>query len=524
MADSPSQKKYKCQLCDFEMDEKPVNGKCPSCGRKAVKLGPELGTWTGNHPIENCGCAYCKDQSLRTISEKIIELADDKTTLKEIAPTIAAYLMHRFWIYTFSDNEEVVLYSAEKGIYERGGEVKLKGIAQEIINIADTRGNFGKKSAEEVVGHVQRSTYIERENFEPPLNFVCLQNGIYDTEKGEFLQHSPEMRFLTKLGINYKPGADCPKISEFLSQVLQPEDVPMLEELCGYLLLRDYRFQKAFMFNGEGSNGKSTLLNIIIKFLGEENVSHIALQDLTESRFAIVNLYCKYANVYADLSDRALKDSGRFKMLTGGDPIYAEQKFRAHFRFDNFAKLLFSCNRIPLSRDNSDAFFRRWVILDFKNQFLGKSEKRNLSAELTTEVELSGLLNLALLGLDRLLINNEFTNIESVDKMRETYIRKSDSIHAFAMDMLEPSIDGAIPKPELWTRYLKYCGDNRVLVAIEKAFWERIPQLFQVESAQLSISGKKGVRAFRGITWKRLDNDEHKDVVEKEEPQRKLDD
>lgn len=510
MTSSP--KKYKCRLCDFETDEMPENEKCPSCGRKAIRLGPELGTWRGNHPLENCECPYCKDPTLRTISEKIIELAGSRKEAKEIVPAIAIYLMHRFWIYTFSDNEEVVVYSPEKGIYERGGDVKIKGIAQEIINIADSRGDFSKGAAGEVVGHIQRSTYIERENFEPPTNFICLKNGIYDTLKGAIMPHSPTMRFLSRLGIAYKPKAECPKINQFLIEVLQEQDIKMLEELVGFLLLRDYRFQKAFMFNGEGSNGKSTLLNVITKFLGEENVSHVALQDFAENRFAMVNLYCKYANIYADLSDKALKDSGKFKMLTGGDPIYADQKFRSTFRFDNFAKLLFSCNRIPLSRDNSDAFFRRWVIIDFTRQFIGKDEKRNLLAELTTEEELSGFLNLALLALDRLVLQNEFTNIESVEKMRELYIRKSDSIHAFVMDSLEPAIDGMVSKSMMWSKYLKYCGDKHVLVAVEKVFWERIPQLFQVESLQTEklVDGvqKKGQRVFRGIVWKGLPPDE----------------
>ncbi len=456
-----------------------------------------------NHPPKSCTCKYCTDKDHRTIAEEIMSLVETGRAGKtQIVPRIASYCMHRYWIYSFDDNEEIVIYDEKEGIYRRGGDIFLKGVAQEIINIAGSRDIFGTRSVNEIIGHIQRSTYTSRDSFEPPKNFICLKNGIYDVESGAFLPHSPDFHFLSKLQVAYDPNAKCLKIDQFLKEVLQPEDILMFEEITGYLLLRDYRFQRAFMFNGEGSNGKSTLLGILTKFLGYENVSHVPLQGLAEDKFAVSNLYQKYANIYADLSSDALNDTGVFKMLTGGDRIYADVKFKNPFGFNNFAKLLFSCNRIPLSKDNSDAFFRRWIIIDFRNKFEGKAEKRNLLAELTTPEELSGLFNRALVGLRRLLENNEFSNISSVEAMRESYIRKSDSIQAFAMDMLQPDMDGVVEKKVLWNSYLKYCGDNKVVSTSETMFYRRLPTLFSLREEQLTIE-KDGIRrrerVYRGI-------------------------
>src|SRR5207302_7003645 len=106
--------------------------------------------------------------------------------------------------------------------------------------------------------------------------------------------------------------------------------------------------------------------------------------------------------LYADLPDNILKSAGTFKMLTGGDSIMAERKFGHPFLFKNYAKLMFSCNKVPEVQEDSDAFFRRWIIITFPNKFEGANDDRDMLSKLTTPEELSGIFNWALKGLKRL--------------------------------------------------------------------------------------------------------------------------
>lgn len=63
--------------------------------------------------------------------------------------------------------------------------------------------------------------------------------------------------FFNKLPVKYDPDAKCPLIDEFLQDVLtEQDDRKVFYELGGFCLLKDYRFEKAFMFIGEGRNGK----------------------------------------------------------------------------------------------------------------------------------------------------------------------------------------------------------------------------------------------------------------------------
>ena len=163
------------------------------------------------------------------------------------------------------------------------------------------------------------------------------------------------------------------------------------------------------MLTGSGANGKSTLLNLLNAFLGADNISKVPLQELDENRFKRAELFGELANVFVDLDSRALQSLTYFKTITSGDDIDAERKFRNPFFFKPFAKLIFSANEIPKSNDKTFAYYRRWILILFPNKFVGKADNKHLIDELTTPKELSGLLNRALRGLDRLLRNKEFS-------------------------------------------------------------------------------------------------------------------
>src|SRR6202022_4257649 len=133
-------------------------------------------------------------------------------------------------------------------------------------------------------------------------------------------------------------------------------------EIAALLLDPSNDVQKLILLHGEeGSNGKSIFLTSITAFLGRNNVSNVPLHKLESDKFAPAQLWGKLANICADLSDVKLETSGTLKAITGGDAIYAEFKYRDSFRFVPTAKLLFSANQLPRSKDVSNAFYDRFL-------------------------------------------------------------------------------------------------------------------------------------------------------------------
>jgi putative DNA primase/helicase len=105
------------------------------------------------------------------------------------------------------------------------------------------------------------------------------------------------------------------------------------------------------------------------------------------------------------MSKDALRNTGVLKKLTDGDYIPAERKFKSPFKLVNYAKLIFLANQIPITPDETDAFFARLIIINFPNQYLGDKADPYLIEKLTTEQELSGLLEVVLKRLPRVLKN-----------------------------------------------------------------------------------------------------------------------
>jgi len=258
---------------------------------------------------------------------------------------------------------------------------------------------------------------------------------------------------------------------------------------------------KALMLIGDGANGKSTLLELIKQFLGEDNVSNASLQSICYHRFAVAQLYNKLANICADLPDSALKQTGSFKMLTGSDTIQGEVKFKTPFSFKNHAKLFFSANKVPETIDDTVAFFRRWILIACNNVFIGKKCNPNILEEISTKEEMSGLLNFALQGLERLLKNNKFSTTENIEELRTQYIRKSNSAKAFIEEKLEYTNDSnaKISGPDLYAKYAIFCQTNKLPSMQKRFFTQNMQQhLPQAKPTTMRV-GKKTVRAWQYI-------------------------
>jgi putative DNA primase/helicase len=285
--------------------------------------------------------------------------------------------------------------------------------------------------------------------------------------------HTPDYLSLLQLPINYDPNTKCPNILRFLGQILRPKDVFTVLQLFGYCLLRTAKYEKAVMCCGPGDNGKGTLLKLIERFLGEQNVSHASIQELNNDRFAIADLHGKLANVCADLKAEKLTNTGTFKMLVSGDTIRAQKKHGQPFEFKNIAKPIFSANEIPESEDQSYAYFKRWIILLFDRVFLGEDKDTNLIGKLTTDEELSGLLNLAIIALRQLIKDNGFIHIDDVSSIQREYNQNATTIDDFLKSQCQIDVaDRSICTicRDLYQNFIVHCRYNNRLPVSDNVF------------------------------------------------------
>jgi P4 family phage/plasmid primase-like protien len=403
----------------------------------------------------------------------------------EILQYVDSELIRDLHLVTMSDNDEIWWYDHDTGIYKPNAE-------SIIIHKLEVQfhGDMTNKRTSEALGVIRRMTQSPRTIFNPNIYWIATRNCMVNIATGQTRTFSPEFLCTTNIPVVYCKDAytgcllnirNSSKIMNFLHQIMNDEDVELFLRYLAYCLVREYRYNHWLILNGTGQNGKSILIQLIERFLGEANVSGETLDRLLHERFAVAQLYQKLVNVDADVSAQVVLDNtGIIKKLTGNDLHAAEIKYRKPWPFRNYAKLIFSCNKIPETEDLTDAFFRRLIIINFTHQFWGEKDDPHIIDKLCTEEEFSMLFN-ELLGRLPDVINNGVRKVteEVLDENYTKFMRSSDSVRIFVKEAIERVIENPTPKDniirhELYDHYLDYCRDNSITPESDTAVKEKL--------------------------------------------------
>jgi P4 family phage/plasmid primase-like protien len=328
----------------------------------------------------------------------------------------------------FAQDTGSQLYQFINGVYRPGGENLVRQRVKSVLNEWGQPAKWSSKRAEEVVEYIRvdRPVLWER----PPLDTINVLNGLLDVQARKLRPHDPNYLSPIQFPVAYDPAAVCPAWDMFISEVFPPDALPLAYEIVSWCLIPDCSIQKAVLLLGSGGNGKSVFLAGLVKFLGRSNIASFSLQTLEQTRFSTSGLVGKMANICPDLPSKELADSAIFKTITGGDELTGERKFKDSFVFRPYCKLLFSANQLPVSKDASHAFFRRWLVIPFEASFTPDIAvpREVLDARLADPRELSGLLNKALVALADLKERGAFTESDSSSRVGKAFVQLTDPV------------------------------------------------------------------------------------------------
>lgn len=376
-------------------------------------------------------------------------------TESDFEQRIVDNIMRRFSFKTIDDTKEIVHY--EGGMYKGGGKSIIETESEKLHpKITSHRVN-------EIIQRIERRTHTKRSDFDIDRSLLNLKNGLLDLNTLEFKPHSPRYLSMTQIPVNYKPEAKCPYILQFLSEILHTKDIKTILAFIALAIQGNPEYQVAFAFLGRGSNGKSTFDNLVAKFIGDSNISSMTLHQLENERFALAELYGKRLNICGDLSRREIHDTGNFKKVVTGDMLTAERKHEHPFQFRPRIILSFSTNEIPMTADQSEGYFRRWIIITFPNTFEGSRADRNILSKLTTDEELSGLLNLVIQSTMWMKRTGNIPMEQmSIEEKQVIYEQKSDPILAFCDECVRKEDGENTVKQDMYDAFMRYCDHHNL--------------------------------------------------------------
>ncbi|MBR6901026.1 MAG: toprim domain-containing protein [Synergistaceae bacterium] len=407
-------------------------------------------------------------------------------------------------------------YNAEKGIWEHQDNEVIEGYICTIYGRHATGGKIAStiRTFKAYKG-IQSDIPLTKFNTLPCVTFLngTLHIDIH-TGKAKLLPYSPSDYTTVRISYFFNPDAKGPKWQKFLEEVMngRTDCIRLLQEFSGYSLLPDCRFQKALLLLGRGSNGKSVFTDMIKKALGDIKDGHGYISATEPSRFSkdfrLMSFKNSWLNISSDIENDLRGGEGVFKKISAGEMLEDSYKGKDVFAFPTRAKLMMCSNDFPKTRDTSEGFMRRWLIVNFDMHYAeGEDIKANtndrllnpnLEAELTQE--LPAIFNWILAGLQRLLAQNGFTRTSDHKKIINSFMCTNNPMMAFAEDEQENFYEDvdengvlkgkAMHRKQVYLEYRKHAEESCEIPVSAKRFYNNFKSIAEQLGIEFEEKGR----------------------------------
>ena len=221
-------------------------------------------------------------------------------------------------------------------------------------------------------------------------DIIAFNNGVLDLTTFEFRDGKPEdyISFSTQIDYDedkkYYEYSEWPQIELFLSQVLpDPEVRSYFMKHLSTCLIGGNKAQKFHILTGSGSNGKSMLMNLASKALGDyAAVVPIAL--FTQKRAGsgsaapeVIRLKGRRFVTMQEPDEKVALNTGLMKLVSSGEKMYARDLFKSGCEFEVQAKFHLACNDKPEINSTDGGTWRRLMVINFVSKFTENPKEIN---------------------------------------------------------------------------------------------------------------------------------------------------
>lgn len=420
-------------------------------------------------------------RSKSTINKALRELADDGASSKE-PPDVAYEVAHkvlddrfgggllllyaldgRYWRYSGTHWEP---YSADvlKGLIKKTAEVYREAatgikfqisaviVAAEVIIRAEVATGVdllgAKKAPEAVVNCNNCELWIRND-------------GIIERKK-----HSPNSYLTYCLPIAFEPDATCLLFDETLNGIFAPladkdEVIRHLWEMYGYVIQPRKSIPAWFLLQGEGSNGKSLVLDVLAALLGPTarslgSIAELAKRDGSDGFIECVGAL---AIIDDDVRKGTILNDSVLKKISENKELRAKFLYHDRFSFRNCSVPLLAANHWPQTKDLSDGMIRRAYGFPFRRKFAHDDGRKDR----IIATELPGVLNKALEAYTRLRQRGRFVVPPSCKKLIDEWLVQSNQVLRYLRECHNNGCwTGARNAEQLWEGYLHWADSNSI--------------------------------------------------------------
>lgn len=320
----------------------------------------------------------------------------------------------------------------------------------------------------QTIGLLATCGNIEKDEseFDQAVDHIVTQNGILNLRTGLLRDHDPDFLSMRIVTVPYDKNAKCPDFQNFIEAITcnNPELARYLQVLIGYFFTGITHEQQLYLFHGFGSNGKSTLLNILLQIAGNYGITTPASTLMAKTSGSTTSDLPRLKKAWlvnaSETNEGEKLDEAGIKIMTGGDPITARLLFQLFETYFAQYKVVLSVNILPEIRGCDHGIFRRIVVVPFNKMFKEAERDQRIIEKL--KPELAGIFAWIVEGAME-YFKNGIPNCAAVEKATEKYLMEMDRVESFLEDeCITDRVNGKyrIPLADLWEMSLSWSRKN----------------------------------------------------------------
>ena len=256
------------------------------------------------------------------------------------------------------------------------------------------------------------------------------------------------------------------------------ELIDYVQLVMGLVIIGKVQEEKLYIFYGDGRNGKSTFTNACARVLGSYAGS-ITAEALTQN--AKGNVQAQIAEikgvrlvVASELESNRQLSASTAKRLSSTDPVDAEKKYKAPFKFKPTHSLILHTNHLPNVVDFDTGIWRRLVVIPFEAVIEGKKDIKDFTSYL---VENAGgaILQWMIDGAEKLIASEGKIELpRCVKEATERYRNDSDWVAEFIEESCVIAENESVKAGEFYQAYRDFCDKRLEKPKRNKAFKEAL--------------------------------------------------
>jgi hypothetical protein len=269
---------------------------------------------------------------------------------------------------TLRENKDIWFYNNLEGVYKPLGHTIIEEECQRLIQKCQN------KTVKEVTETIRRNkTMINSvELFDSKI--INTESGILDPKTFEILPHSPEYYTISKLPFRVNHKSNNLKLWNHILTIIDVKDINLILELIWICISQNNPFKKMFVFKGLTNTQKSTLADILVWIIGNDNVSRQKPESFLSknSRFGTSKFIGKRMNIASEIGNLTTDMIENLKSMIGAELQNTERKNDNTERYfdPNKFVFLFTTNHLGdiYSKINDNSIITRFQFLIFRNQ------------------------------------------------------------------------------------------------------------------------------------------------------------